>query len=575
MTVFTPGASRPAALPSGLHAAPLPAVLRGFDAGAIALILGLWALGAWMIATQPVEVWVDYYLGIARSLAEGEGSRFLPPLETNGYQPLWQSVLASSAWLFGTSDVALALQLNTLVFGATLAFMLLAASRFPPGCAAAAAVLALRQPDILLLGMETVLLPALAIFYLAERAWRRRALLASLIVLARLDALALIAGAAAFDLLARRKIDWKAHGVLSAVLAAYFAANALVFGAPVPVSGLAKAIGASLGENVAPLQFFWAYLRKAGWLVAVLLAAWLAARRPLKLRYPRELAACAIACIVCMAYYTLFSGWGVWAWYYWPGLLLMFFLSAELLAQLDSAMRGRGWAWQAGGAAAAMLGLLLYGGRAVEAVEARHASLPPFAPAGVAPESWGARNVRLARWIEAQAFPPDTVFAMGDRAGSLGFFLGPDRLFLHTEGLVASKAYLDAMKRGEGLEFADRLGVDVWIADRTRFFEDHHVIGLAEPIQGRSARVGPYLVCFRRQGLLYAERAPATPDWPAQLVYVIDDRARTSCPAWMQAKFDGLVSRYEGLVRYTFTPGPRINEEAPRLPERVGPVGGR
>ena len=66
-------------------------------------------------------------------------------------------------------------------------------------------------------------------------------------------------------------------------------------------------------------------------------------------------------------------------------------------------------------------------------------------------------SVEVAKFLNANT-EPDAVFTMGDRAGSLGFQL--DRSLVHTEGLVNSKQYLDALKAGSAHAFLRASGVD-------------------------------------------------------------------------------------------------------------------
>jgi hypothetical protein len=66
-------------------------------------------------------------------------------------------------------------------------------------------------------------------------------------------------------------------------------------------------------------------------------------------------------------------------------------------------------------------------------------------------------SVEVAKFLNANT-EPDAVFTMGDRAGSLGFQL--DRSLVHTEGLVNSKQYLDALKAGSVHAFLRASGVD-------------------------------------------------------------------------------------------------------------------
>jgi hypothetical protein len=49
--------------------------------------------------------------------------------------------------------------------------------------------------------------------------------------------------------------------------------------------------------------------------------------------------------------------------------------------------------------------------------------------------------------VTQNKIPENSLFAMGDRAGSFGFFLGNKFRFLHTEGLVGPTAYYKALAK--------------------------------------------------------------------------------------------------------------------------------
>ncbi|MEI7466244.1 MAG: hypothetical protein WCJ87_12935, partial [Burkholderiales bacterium] len=99
-----------------------------FDAVLLLALASLTAALVWAVATQPRLLWVDviyddayYYLGVARNMALSGTSSFLPPFETNGYQPLWLLLLSAAAWLFGAGDRALPIEMICL----SMVFMLL------------------------------------------------------------------------------------------------------------------------------------------------------------------------------------------------------------------------------------------------------------------------------------------------------------------------------------------------------------------------------------------------------------------------------------------------------------------
>ena len=59
-------------------------------------------------AVERVSILEDdafYYLGVARSLAEGHGSTFAGSIMTNGYHPLWLALLVPVTWLVQDAEL--------------------------------------------------------------------------------------------------------------------------------------------------------------------------------------------------------------------------------------------------------------------------------------------------------------------------------------------------------------------------------------------------------------------------------------------------------------------------------------
>jgi hypothetical protein len=57
-----------------------------------------------------------------------------------------------------------------------------------------------------------------------------------------------------------------------------------------------------------------------------------------------------------------------------------------------------------------------------------------YADRGAKYDAYGAGNVRLVQYLHNQSIAPGIFFAMRDRGGSFGFFLGNEYRFLHTRG---------------------------------------------------------------------------------------------------------------------------------------------
>ena len=265
------------------------AARRGVRASA-ALTTGYWALALIPIAAlfaltalSPPMAMNDYlsddayyYLRVASNIAHGAGSTYGNLVPTNGYHPLWQLALVPVFWLIRAPDQAI-----PAVFAiASVAWIACVAlyRRIGQLCDAEAAFLlgglylcwlcTFALPGgagLVFLGMETTLaLPIMlwlvdlslrrAIFTAAPQTMRTLLTVGAVLTplcLARLDAV-FIAGAyiAAF-VLSQRQRGWAASlrdGIVmgapvAVTLLIYMAANQILFGAAMPVSGTAKALG--------------------------------------------------------------------------------------------------------------------------------------------------------------------------------------------------------------------------------------------------------------------------------------------------------------------------------------------
>lgn len=519
-------------------------ILAKIDWVAAAALLVLYAYGVFLMLSGEPRQWVDlitddgyYYLGVVRGIVEQGSSSFSPPFETNGYQPLWVLLLSASAFVFGTSDTSLALQMVTLCYGFVAAFAL--ASRRKFGFAFPAIATAAVFSGVTLEGMETVMMPVFIFGFFYGRSWRAKGIFSTLIFLTRLDALALVVARDAYFFLFRRERDLRHYLVLVPAAAAYFAVNYWIFGVPVPVSGLAKAVGNVPGENLGIV-----YLHAEAMQVPLLLLAAAAAfsalvTRRLDIRFKDEIVILAGSLAVICAYYALRSGWALWPWYYWPEMMIFFYavmggvlLLSENSASTSSVEPARYWA-----PVGAMLAVFAYALLPAKDFALTVLHHGPFAVPG-ASATFGEKNLELAELVRAKGFPEGTFFAMGDRAGSFGFFLGRRYRFLQTEGLVGPYSYYESMKNGQGESFLARHGVQYLVAERDRFFEDAEHIGVVEPVQPFSSRAGQYLVCFRKGDVVADQSYFRNGVYSKR--YVFDFTKRAACPAPIAARFEEL-----------------------------------
>lgn len=527
--------------------------LEKLDWLAVAALLALYAYGAGVILTGQPRDWVDlitddgyYYLGVVRGIVEEGSSSFLPPFETNGYQPLWALLLSASAFVFGTSDRSLALQLYSLCYAFVAAFAWMSRRRF--GFAFPAIASAAVFSGVTLEGMETVMMPVFILGLFYSKTWPARGIFASLIFLTRLDALALVVARDAYRLVFKRDWDFRHYGILVPVVLAYFGINYLGFGTPVPVSGLAKSLGQAAGENLGLVYLHLENLASTLLLLAAVLAFSAVTRRRVVLPFRDEILILLAALGVICGYYALRSGWLLWPWYYWPQMMLFFYAvlgGVRLLRENAASMPAR--AARTWLAATVMVALFVYAllPAAHFAVAVLHQGPIREGPRA---ESFGRKNVDLAQFVRSGGFPAGTFFAMGDRAGSFGFFLGRGHNFIQTEGLVGPYAYYDSMKKGEAERFLAAHGIDYLVAERDRFFEDGEIIGVVEPVQPLSSRFGQYLVCFRNSGIVLDQSYVRHGVQSKR--YLFDFSTRTSCPQSMVHQFEALRQSYGQLRRF-------------------------
>lgn len=496
---------------------------------------------------DPFE-WVDflqddayYYLGIARNLAEFGNSMFAAPMHTNGFQPLWLWILTVAAKAVGGDRVLLVSMLHAIALVAIIGFLVL--SRRYHGAMWPAALAVLLFPNVMTAGMETVLIPVLALLYFRSETWRSKGVFASLLFLARLDTLALVAGRVVYDLVARRRLGIREHLPLIATIVAYMGVNFALFGTPVPVSGLAKAVGNLPGENLpSSLRLLRRVLPTAIALLPLVVWRWGGAY---KFRNPAAVTASLCAVGISALYYGVMSGWPLWSWYLWPVMLAAYFALVEL-AHIDTGLpahhklAGHGWRL----IAVALLmthmsaAFWVYHGRYRPVREHLDGTREPFV-------FFDRDNVLVSKKLN-EAMAPNTTFAMGDRAGSLGYFLNDHFRFIQLEGLVGSYEQIQQMRADKSVEFIKALKPDWLIVDRD---EPLNVIDgqfvIEEPYQGLSVHTGSYVLCFpltaRASNKLFGSQRDTR--------YFFRFDARAECTAAAVAWFDQWRARYHGPIR--------------------------
>lgn len=451
----------------------LPYLVAAFGFPAVELARTSEAPPAELIASFNDDAF--FYFEIARNLAEGRGSTFDGIARTNGYHPLWMALLVpvytfdldSYQALVGVTWLASALWFLAIAGFYKIARTLEATAWFAPGL-----ILLSYQKDLWFSGMETGLL--LTIFIgvvwktVKEGAFTvdRPRLVGlgcwlALLPMARLDAVFLVAAYALVFLLRspgtlREKVSKTALLVTPAavLLGLFMISSSFLFDTVTPVSGRAKALGGPfinfgvVGDFLLskPLAAPGLKLLNTGGLLALLVVpAWLFlifGNRWIRPAWPRGRLLKSILGVLLIAqcsqllYYAVASSWPLWGWYhYYVPLLLAFSLPVCVRITIRPLTQRR--------TVVLLLSVLVALGMVIR----QHRTLEYSRSREVTGDAnYRAASVTVANWLNENT-PPESVLAMGDRAGSLGYQL--DRSLIHTEGLVNSVEFLEVLEAGE------------------------------------------------------------------------------------------------------------------------------
>lgn len=502
-----------------------------------------------------------YYLGITRSLVAGEGASFGGMLLTNGYQWLWQMLLAAQAWLLGNSRELLfaSTALSGYVLTALVALACLrprhAPSDFRPALLVGLLLASFAYREVFWHGMESTLFVFLFPWLMACIEQRLRspwlvAICLMMLPLARLDALALIGAWYLVRMLRQRRLPTRAELVpacaAALVVLIYALANQIMHGVPVPISGLAKSADSPRFANFGIVHY---YLNlSAGLAIGIWIASeWLARREKRPRLFLDSIAVFALATLTQYFYYACFSGWPLWPWYLYLQAGLVMALYARVFVLIPLLLRRNhrlAWPLLAGTIAFAMVGAtrnVVIRPLLIDAQLAACTRLDICTTPLSLKRSYGAANIELV--TKQSDLLAGQVIAMGDRAGSLGYWLPDGARMLQTEGLVGDKAFLDARLRGKGEDFVAALGVSLFIVDRqndTRLqWQGREIVALAEPVQGRVATRGTMYYCFPSS----AERSYRR-SGQASHQRIYDFRQRMPCP---QPALDALHAFENGI----------------------------
>lgn len=474
-----------------------------------------------------------YYLGIAANLADHGRSTLDGVTLTNGYQPLWLLVLAALAAVVGTGTWTLFVATTALIAviaaaGVALALIWRRTPSAPIAYVAAAslAIAILAYPTVFLSGMEPVLalLAFVPLLVWVERAPDQRPLAAlsallALIFLTRLDGLAVTGSMAALIACERGSTRLRAARlaklgcIVVPVAAGYFLINLWLFDSAVPVSGLAKQLGAPHFANWGTLRYALGLQRPlqvltAFWLLLELLSWRSGGWTP---TFLKSLLVLVTAAVAQSLYYAAFSGWHTWPWYIWLSALSFAALVARVM---HLAMRLLERQRVVGLAVPVLIALL-----AMEADKALSHVRGPIADlrAALRHEAPAMADAKLSfnqLSILMLADPPwdpraRLQVAMGDRAGGLAYWGRPRISLVQAEGLTLDSAYIAARNTGSAEAFFEsRFALDYWIVDRGALPTVTDGSGntefvVADPIQGRVTLDVPPTFCFPADALRY------------------------------------------------------------------------
>ncbi len=391
-----------------------------------------------------------YYLQVAKYIATTGRSTFNGLYLTNGYHPLWMGVLVCLYRLFHGTAFFVALQVvSLLAAGVTYVLLTRTLRLLLPGDTARSGAFFLGMEALLLIryGMEvTATLPlAMLLLYLLLRDgvptsfWRSAGLglLASLVILSRLDAGLLVALLCLAVLLPRLRTGLLAASIVGflcgvlPLLLLYFAMNVHVFHLLTPVSGLAKQMKYTNGfspetwRSLLPTDRMRRFvllpelaLVAAGALGAVLPAA--APRRiPPEATTRHVLAAILVFPVLHLALLSFLSDWTVWPWYFYSVTLAAVAAFTLLAQRLPQRL-----VLPLVGMYAAVL--VLYAGA--------------YAWRGPSSVTVYQSSLELARYMDAHP----GVYLMGDQAGTAGYL--SHQPIIQTEGLVMDKGFLRQMR---------------------------------------------------------------------------------------------------------------------------------
>jgi hypothetical protein len=413
-----------------------------------------------------------YYLVVAKNLALHGTSTFNGLQPTNGYHPLWLLTIALLYKIFRTQlsfFVALSLLIWLLVCASYRALRHTQLSLGIGGDAGLAwALLSITCMAVLSrTGMEIGLaLFCLSLFWerMATQPLERQTpaaafvsgLLASALVLSRLDACLVVAAYGGLTLIAPsavKQVFYFGAGLLP--VAIYFAINRIEFGTMLPISGIAKNLKSTWFPSASTVSmlalprllnilFTWPSLTLCALFLLHVLRGPVDADRAVPADRRRVQLCVALHPIIFYSVLSFSSDWPMWwIWYLYPLVPVCALLGPTLIARWLPLTRSASL-WLAAAVTCGSLVIIL------DRVRTERPAV--FA-------------MQRALGLQEFAAAHPGLYSMGDTAG-LPSYLIPAPL-LQLEGLMADKPFVDRIRRQEPLlQALDELGVDYYVTVR-------------------------------------------------------------------------------------------------------------
>jgi len=449
-----------------------------------------------------------YYLRIARNLTQLHQSTFDGTHLTNGYHPLWMLVLtvltrfASGKLFFVILQMILLASFMCIYKVLRILFSFYTEDQLTTQLAAA--IVALQSLLLIRGAMEITLTIPLALSLCWYRlrpsflwtSWKALGygLLASLVVLSRLDSVIFIATLFLFECLC--SWPYRLRDLLSRVttvtsfivpVGTYLLFNRYVFHTWMPVSGQAKQLRIHHSLSIAPIYFWLRYFPGTLRLLIVYptIAAVFAAAVVLLLLGRQRLRGEHLPVVLSLLVFpflhllalTILSDWPLWSWYLYPlilamvGSLLVAFSREQSTEHISTDTSRRYFPVTA---------VLVICAFAI--VEARRTQVSN-------------RCYTYGKDVEEFAQTHTGTFGMGDASGTAAYLT--DRPLIQLEGLVMDRAYLENIRQRRNLNsvLAD-YGVRYYVSANPVFTEGcYHT---AEPAQaGRDAPHMQGIFCMK------------------------------------------------------------------------------